>query len=121
MGKDGMDDNDMQASEISRKHFEEAFASARRSVGTTDLAKYDHFRKKFDPVYMSSTGWGTCHKLARRDTHCRSYAECRRRGRPLCLSHTVFTTKNVGALDGLCHNVFTTKNVGALDSLWLSN
>jgi len=56
--KDGMDDNDMQANEISRKHFEEAFASARRSVGTTDLAKYDHFRKKFDPVYMSSTGGG---------------------------------------------------------------
>merc|ERR1711935_1162353 len=41
--------------EITRKHFEEAFAGARRSVGITDLAKYDQFRKKFDPVYMNST------------------------------------------------------------------
>lgn len=39
-------------SEIGRKHFEEAFAGARRSVAASDLAKYDQFRKKFDPIYM---------------------------------------------------------------------
>merc|ERR550514_855571 len=49
------DDNNMEVetAEIGRKHFEEAFAGARRSVGITDLAKYDQFRKKFDPVYMN--------------------------------------------------------------------
>merc|ERR1719191_70883 len=55
-GDDAMDDD--AAAEIGRKHFEEAFAGARRSVGITDLAKYDQFRKKFDPVYMNSTGGG---------------------------------------------------------------
>merc|ERR1711972_1079365 len=42
--------------EITRKHFEEAFAGARRSVAGNDLAKFDQFRKKFDPVYKNSTG-----------------------------------------------------------------
>merc|ERR1719378_1817940 len=46
---------DVEATEIGRKHFEEAFAGARRSVGITDLAKYDQFRKKFDPVYMNQS------------------------------------------------------------------
>ncbi|CAJ1351087.1 unnamed protein product, partial [Effrenium voratum] len=32
-------------SEITRKHFEEAFGGARRSVAGSDLAKYDQFRK----------------------------------------------------------------------------
>merc|ERR1719428_15069 len=45
-------------SEITRKHFEEAFAGARRSVANNDLAKYDQFRKKFDPFYKSGTGEG---------------------------------------------------------------
>merc|ERR1719148_677893 len=52
-------DNGMEAegtNEISRKHFEEAFGGARRSVAGNDLAKYDQFRKKFDPVYKNSTG-----------------------------------------------------------------
>jgi len=49
--EDAMDEG---GTEILRKHFEEAFAGARRSVGITDLAKYDQFRKKFDPVYMNS-------------------------------------------------------------------
>jgi transitional endoplasmic reticulum ATPase len=52
------DENAMEAeggTEITRKHFEEAFAGARRSVSITDLAKYDQFRKKFDPVYMNQT------------------------------------------------------------------
>jgi len=39
--------------EITRKHFEEAMASARRSVTNIDLEKYEHFRKKFDPSYAS--------------------------------------------------------------------
>merc|ERR1719384_1792747 len=52
-------DNAMDAegqTEIGRKHFEEAFAGARRSVASNDLAKYDQFRKKFDPVYKNQTG-----------------------------------------------------------------
>merc|ERR1712084_211215 len=56
-GDDAMDDD--AGSEISRKHFEEAFAGARRSVASNDLAKFDQFRKKFDPVYMTQTGGGT--------------------------------------------------------------
>lgn len=36
---------------ITRRHFEEAFAAARRSVNTHDLHKFEEFRKKFDPVY----------------------------------------------------------------------
>eukprot|EP00746_Dinoflagellata_sp_MGD_P010080 gnl/MRDRNA2_/MRDRNA2_120722_c0_seq1.p1 gnl/MRDRNA2_/MRDRNA2_120722_c0~~gnl/MRDRNA2_/MRDRNA2_120722_c0_seq1.p1 ORF type:complete len:816 (+),score=221.59 gnl/MRDRNA2_/MRDRNA2_120722_c0_seq1:89-2449(+) len=56
--KGGDDDMGDEAAEIGRKHFEEAFAGARRSVGITDLAKYDQFRKKFDPVYMNSSGGG---------------------------------------------------------------
>lgn len=58
-GDDDAMDTQM-GSEIGRKHFEEAFAGARRSVAGSDLAKYDQFRKKFDPVYMnSSAGGGT--------------------------------------------------------------
>merc|ERR1711948_1467 len=55
-GDDAMDTESQ--SEIGRKHFEEAFAGARRSVATNDLAKFDQFRKKFDPVYMNSSGGG---------------------------------------------------------------
>ena len=36
---------------ITRTHFEEAFAAARRSVSTHDLYKFDEFRKKMDPAY----------------------------------------------------------------------
>merc|ERR1712232_749769 len=57
-GDDKMDDG-TAATEIGRKHFEEAFAGARRSVANNDLAKYDQFRKKFDPMYKSGTGDGT--------------------------------------------------------------
>merc|ERR1711920_874249 len=56
-GDDAME-TDGQA-EITRKHFEEAFAGARRSVASNDLAKFDQFRKKFDPVYMTQTGGGS--------------------------------------------------------------
>merc|ERR1719359_2723643 len=54
-GDDAMDES---ANELTRKHFEEAFAGARRSVANNDLAKYDQFRKKFDPFYKSGTGDG---------------------------------------------------------------
>jgi len=55
-GDDAMDDE--AGNEITRKHFEEAFSGARRSVAANDLAKFDQFRKKFDPVYMTQTGAG---------------------------------------------------------------
>jgi len=49
------DDMDIEAaSEIGRKHFEEAMAGARRSVAITDLAKYDQFRQKMNPSYKTS-------------------------------------------------------------------
>jgi len=51
------DDMDMDgASEIGRKHFEEAMGSARRSVAVTDLAKYDQFRQKMQPTYNQGGG-----------------------------------------------------------------
>jgi len=40
---------------ITRRHFEEAFAAARRSVNTHDLHKFEEFRKKFDPVYAKKS------------------------------------------------------------------
>merc|ERR1711972_1141771 len=58
-GDDAAMDDGMGA-EITRKHFEEAFAGARRSVANTDLAKFDQFRKKFDPVYKNSTSGEGC-------------------------------------------------------------
>merc|ERR1711862_544182 len=53
---DGMDID--AASEIGRKHFEEAMAGARRSVAITDLAKYDQFRQKMSPTYNQGQGGG---------------------------------------------------------------
>merc|ERR550514_756888 len=44
--------------EITRKHFEEAFGLARRSVNQAELNKYDHFRRSFDPVYRAETSAG---------------------------------------------------------------
>merc|ERR1712188_86983 len=44
------------ASEIGRKHFEEAMGGARRSVAITDLAKYDQFRQKMQPTYNQGGG-----------------------------------------------------------------
>jgi len=57
-GDDNMDAE--SASEITRKHFEEAFAGARRSVAGADLAKFDQFRKKFDPVYKNAATGDGC-------------------------------------------------------------
>merc|ERR1712019_321666 len=52
-GDDAMGDE--MGTEIGRKHFEEAFAGARRSVDAAQLSKYDQFRKKFDPIYMNQS------------------------------------------------------------------
>merc|ERR1712086_689606 len=57
-GDDDTMDVGNEGNEITRKHFEEAFAGARRSVANNDLAKYDQFRKKFDPFYKSGPGEG---------------------------------------------------------------
>lgn len=42
--------------EITRKHFEEALSTARRSVTNLDLEKYEQFRRKFDPSFVSKSG-----------------------------------------------------------------
>jgi len=39
--------------ELTRKHFEEALKTARTSVTRTDLEKFEHFRRKFDPAYAA--------------------------------------------------------------------
>lgn len=38
---------------ITRKHFEEGLASARKSVTAYDLDKFEQFRKKYDPAYAA--------------------------------------------------------------------
>lgn len=38
---------------ITRKHFEEALAAARKSVTQYDLDKFEQFRRKFDPAYAA--------------------------------------------------------------------
>ena len=38
---------------ITRAHFEEAMANARRSVTDYDLNKFEQFRQKFDPAYAT--------------------------------------------------------------------
>jgi len=43
---------------LTRKHFTEAMNSARRSVTSVDLEKYEQFRRKFDPVYAAKQGGG---------------------------------------------------------------
>lgn len=39
--------------EITRKHFEEALRGARKSVTAMDLQKFEQFRRKFDPSFVS--------------------------------------------------------------------
>jgi len=41
---------------ITRVHFEEAMANARRSVTEYDLNKFEQFRTKFDPAYAAKMG-----------------------------------------------------------------
>lgn len=46
--------------EITRKHFEEALGTARRSVTNMDLQKFEQFRRKFDPSFANkSAGSGS--------------------------------------------------------------
>ncbi len=53
----GEDDQVMEMDDpvpvITRGHFEEALANARRSVTEYDLNKFEQFRNKFDPAYAS--------------------------------------------------------------------
>ncbi|CAG9332352.1 unnamed protein product [Blepharisma stoltei] len=55
-GEENMDIVDDPVPEITRRHFEEALSTARRSVTNVDLNKYDQFRRKFDPVYAARQG-----------------------------------------------------------------
>lgn len=41
--------------EITRKHFEEALRTARKSVTMMDLEKFEQFRRKFDPSFAKSS------------------------------------------------------------------
>jgi len=41
---------------ITRAHFEEAMANARKSVTEYDLTKFEQFRQKFDPAYAQKVG-----------------------------------------------------------------
>ena len=42
--------------EITRKHFEEALRTARKSVTAVDLDKFEQFRRKFDPIFVTKPG-----------------------------------------------------------------
>lgn len=44
--------------EITRKHFEEALGTARRSVTSMDLEKFEQFRRKFDPSFATKSSQG---------------------------------------------------------------
>ena len=48
---------------ISRGHFEEAMATARRSVTNIDLKKFQDFAQKFDPTYARASGGAKKFKL----------------------------------------------------------
>ena len=54
----GNDDVEMEdpVPVITRAHFEEALANARRSVTEYDLNKFELFRTKFDPAYAAKVG-----------------------------------------------------------------
>lgn len=41
--------------EITRKHFEEALKTARKSVTMMDLEKFEQFRRKFDPSFAKTS------------------------------------------------------------------
>jgi len=48
---------------ITRKHFEEALASARKSVTAYDLDKFEQFRRKYDPAYAAKVTGATSVKI----------------------------------------------------------
>jgi transitional endoplasmic reticulum ATPase len=41
---------------VTRKHFEEAFSCARKSVSQQDLGRFEEFRRKMDPAYAKKVG-----------------------------------------------------------------
>lgn len=49
--------------EITRKHFEEALRTARKSVTATDLDKFEQFRRKFDPIFVNKTNTSSGPKI----------------------------------------------------------
>lgn len=49
--------------DITRRHFEEALKSARKSVTAVDLNKFEQFKKKFDPSFASSSVGGSGPKI----------------------------------------------------------
>ena len=53
---ENMMDMDDPVPEITRAHFEEAMANARKSVTAYDLTKFEQFRTKFDPAYAQKQG-----------------------------------------------------------------
>lgn len=55
-GEDAPMEMDDPVPVITRAHFEEAMANARRSVTEYDLQKFEQFRTKFDPAYASRVG-----------------------------------------------------------------
>lgn len=48
---------------ITRKHFEEALAAARKSVTAYDLDKFEQFRRKYDPAYAAKVAGVTTIKI----------------------------------------------------------
>ena len=48
---------------ITRKHFEEALAAARKSVTSYDLDKFEQFRRKYDPAYAAKVAGATSIKI----------------------------------------------------------
>ena len=48
---------------ITRKHFEEALAAARKSVTSYDLDKFEQFRRKYDPAYAAKVAGQTTIKI----------------------------------------------------------
>ena len=53
IAKGGKAQNFDPVPEITRKHFEEGLRGARRSVTQMDLQKFEQFRRKFDPSFVS--------------------------------------------------------------------
>lgn len=54
--EDAMMEMDDPVPVITRAHFEEAMANARKSVTEYDLTKFEQFRQKFDPAYAQKVG-----------------------------------------------------------------
>lgn len=62
-GDQQMDDMEDPVPTLTRKHFEEALAAARKSVTNYDLDKFEQFRKKFDPAYAAKVAGSQAAKI----------------------------------------------------------